>query len=261
MRNGGTSLPSKGPRIGSVPYLNSVPLTWGLEQEIMFLPPSQLSESMRQGNLDAALLSITEALFGRHYLILDGIGVCSAGPVNSVFLAHRGALADIIEVHCDPASLTSVNLLRVLLHRRNIHPKWSILDSYDAAAEEENVLLIGNPAIHFRQQNHPHQLWDLGEAWQEDTHLPFVFAVWVLKKGIDYNTILPQLQEARDQGVQNIETIVRSYGEFDEAFRRKYLTQAIRYNLGVDERRGIAKFVTELRQFPDLTVYEPEFLR
>ncbi|HSH95469.1 MAG TPA: hypothetical protein VK968_15105, partial [Roseimicrobium sp.] len=34
-------------RVGSVPYLNSVPLTRGLEKEICFLPPSQLAGLLR----------------------------------------------------------------------------------------------------------------------------------------------------------------------------------------------------------------------
>ncbi len=250
----------KQPRIGSVPYLNAAPLTWGLEREIIFLPPNQLSESMRQGKLDAALLSITEALFGRHRLILDGVSVSSAGPVRSVFLAHRGALKDIAEVHCDPASLASVNLLRVLLHWRGIHPKWSVLDNYAAAEEKENILLIGNPAIEFRQRNCTHQLWDLGNAWHQDTRLPFVYAVWILRKGADYNTILPQLKRAKDKGIQNLETIVQADKTFGESFRREYLTHTVRYRLGAVEKQGIAKFAAELRRFTNFTIYEPEFL-
>jgi hypothetical protein len=51
----------RGIRIGSVPYLNAVPLTWGLEREIVFLPPSQLGLAIREGELDVALLSITQS--------------------------------------------------------------------------------------------------------------------------------------------------------------------------------------------------------
>ena len=39
--------------------------------------------------------------------------VASRGAVQSVVLAHRVPLAKVQTVHCDPASLTSVNLLRV----------------------------------------------------------------------------------------------------------------------------------------------------
>ena len=254
-----TSLRRQKPRIGSVPYLNAAPLTWGL-QPIVFLPPNQLKECMQRGKLDAALLSVTEALFCRDYFILDGIGVCSAGKVNSVFLAHRGRLEDVSEVHCDPASLASMNLLRVLLHRRGICPKWKVLTDYAAASEKENVLLIGNPAIRFRQHNRAHRLWDLGDAWHRDTGLPFVYAAWLVRKGVDYDPILPQLKCAKNNGMQNLETIVRSDKTFGEAFRREYLTRSVHYRLGDAEKQGLAKFAAELRRFQDLTVYEPEFL-
>ena len=250
----------KNPRIGSVPYLNAAPLTWGLES-IVFLPPNQLKERIQWGNLDAALLSVTEALFRRDYLILDGIGVCSAGEVNSVFLAHRGRLEDVSEVHCDPASLAGVNLLRVLLRRRGICPKWKVLSSYAAASEKENVLLIGNPAIQFRQHNRTHRLWDLGNAWHQDTGLPFVYAAWLIRKGADYDLILPQLKRAKNNGMQNLETIARSDKTFGEDFRREYLTRSIRYQLGKTEKQGLAKFAAELRRCQDLTVYEPKFLQ
>src|SRR5687767_15965274 len=76
-------------RVGSVPYLNAVPLTRGLEEQIIFVPPSQLAEKLRRDELDAALVSVTEVLFHNRYDVLDGIAVASLGEVKSVFLAHR----------------------------------------------------------------------------------------------------------------------------------------------------------------------------
>src|SRR5687768_14929550 len=79
-------------RVGSVPYLNAVPLTRGLEDEIQFVPPSKLGKMLRAGELDAALLSITEVLLNDLYDVLDGIAIASLGEVKSVFLAHREPL-------------------------------------------------------------------------------------------------------------------------------------------------------------------------
>ena len=97
-------------RIGSVPYLNSVPLTHGIEHETEYDVPSRLAEKLRTGQHDAALVSITEALFHDGYDILDGVAVASRGAVKSVFLAHHQPLDEIETIHCDTASLTSVNL-------------------------------------------------------------------------------------------------------------------------------------------------------
>ena len=41
-------------RVGSVPYLNAVPLTRGLEDEIKLYPPVKLAEMLRRDELDAA---------------------------------------------------------------------------------------------------------------------------------------------------------------------------------------------------------------
>src|SRR5262245_38427179 len=76
-------------RVGSVPYLNAVPLTRGLEDQIVFVPPSQLAEMLRGDKLDAALVSVTEVLFNDRYDVLNGIAVASLGEVKSVFLAHK----------------------------------------------------------------------------------------------------------------------------------------------------------------------------
>ena len=250
----------RGVRIGSVPYLNAVPLTWGLEKKIAFLPPNELGMSLRAEDLDVALLSITEVLFQDRYRILDGMGVCSRGAVGSVFLAHSSPIEEIREIYCDPASLTSVNLLKVLLQRRGVQPKWRVLKSYEEARERENVLLIGNPAIRFLSQNIRHHVWDLGQAWEEEMHLPFVYAVWVVRREVTDARLFAQLREAKYNGMENMDRIIASYTEFDAPFRRQYLTKNIHYHVGDEEKRGISRFVHELRQLPKLRVFDPEFI-
>src|SRR5688572_455897 len=114
-------------RVGSVPYLNAVPLTRGLEGEIVFATPSKLAEMLQRDELDAALVSVTEVLFNDRYNILDGVAVASLGEVLSVHLAHKQPLAEIKEIYCDTASLTSVNLLKVLLAEKGLKPEFKPL--------------------------------------------------------------------------------------------------------------------------------------
>ena len=52
-----------------------------------------------------------------------------------------------INYFCDTASLTSVNLLRVLLAERGLRPEFKPLENYAAASEKDFVLLIGDRAI------------------------------------------------------------------------------------------------------------------
>src|SRR5437764_2474977 len=129
-------------RVGSVPYLNAVPLTRGLEEQVVFVAPSILAEMLQRDELDAALVSVIEVLFNDRYDILDGIAVASLGEVKSVFLAHRLPIEEVSEVFCDTASLTSVNLLRVLLAERGLRPEFKPLADYDFAKLPDCALLL-----------------------------------------------------------------------------------------------------------------------
>jgi chorismate dehydratase len=240
-------------RVGSVPYLNAVPLTRGLESEVIFATPSKLAEMLRRDELDAALVSVTEVLLSDRYDVLDGVAVASLGEVKSVFLAHRGPISEAKEIYCDPASLTSVNLLRVLLAEQEMRPEFKTLSSYDHAKLPDYTLLIGDPALDFARALNPgqrstHQIWDLGTAWLELTSLPFVYAVWALRKGIDYKGLARQLRDAKEFGLETLDYIISSRSEYDLSFRKDYLSWHIHYHLGADEKRGLGRFAELLAQ-------------
>jgi chorismate dehydratase len=246
-------------RVGSVPYLNAAPLTRGLEDQIVFVPPSALAEKLRRDELDAALVSVTEALLTDRYDILDGIAVASLGEVQSVFLAHRQPLEEIREIHCDPASLAGLNLLKVLLAEHGWKPTLSPLASYGDAPNVPNVFMIGDPAIEFLRARHPHEIWDLGAAWNELTKLPFVYAVWALRR-IPNEPLRRRLREAKSFGLDTLDYIISSRTEFDYAFRKDYLEWHIHYHLGSEERRGLARFVELLRKHGLGPVHDPRFV-
>jgi chorismate dehydratase len=247
-------------RVGSVPYLNAVPLTRGLEQQILFVTPAKLAEMLQRDELDAALVSVTEVLFNDRYDVLDNIAVASLGEVKSVFLAHRRVLTEVKEVFCDPASLTSLYLLKVLLAERGLHPEFKPLTSFDRDSLPDSFLLIGDPALDFLRSDPQHEIWDLGAAWYELTRLPFVYAVWALRRGLDNSTLRRQLREAKDFGLDTLESIIRGRTEYDLDFRRDYLSWHIHYHLGSDEKRGLAKFSELLRKHNLGPVHEPRFV-
>jgi chorismate dehydratase len=247
-------------RVGSVPYLNAVPLTRGLESEILYLPPSELARRLRNDELDAALVSVTEVIFHDRYDVLDGIAVASLGEVKSVFLAHRLPLSEMKEVHCDTASLTSVNLLRVLLAERGIHPEFKPLACDHAASLPDFVMLIGNGAIDFLRAPHEHKIWDLGAAWFELTGMPFVYAVWALRRGLENSGLRRQLREAKDFGLDTLDHTINSLPDYDLDFRKDYLGWHIHYHLGEDEKRGLMRFIELLARHCQQPVYSPRFV-
>jgi chorismate dehydratase len=247
-------------RVGSVRYLNAVPLTRGLEEEVFFATPSELAGRLQRDELDAALVSVTEVLFHDRYEILDGIAIASLGEVKSVFLAHRQPLGEVREVYCDPASLTSVNLLRVLLAERGLRPEFKPLASYDFGALPDFALLIGDPALDFSFQPRQHEIWDLGAAWFELTRMPFVYAVWALRRGLENSALRRQLRAARDFGLDTLDTIIRTRTDYDYEFRKDYLGWHIHFHLGTDEKRSLAMFIELLRKHGLGPIYEPRFV-
>ena len=247
-------------RVGSVGYLNTVPLTRGIEDEVIYATPAKLAEMLQRDELDAGLVSVVEVLFHDRYDILDGIAIASLGEVRSVLLAHRKPLSEATEVFCDTASLTSVELLRVLLAERGLKPEFKPLASYDSSVLPDYALLIGDPALDFALAPHEHEIWDLGAAWYELTNLPFVYAVWALRRGVENSALRRQLREARDFGLDTLDSIIRTRPEYDYDFRKDYLSWHIHYHLGADEKRGLARFMELLRRHGRGPLIEPRFV-
>jgi len=203
---------------------------------------------------------VVEVLFTERYDILDGIAVASLGEVKSVFLAHTVPLEEIRVVHLDSASLTSVNLLKVLLAERGLKLEFKPLADYSDAPKCEAVLLIGDRALDFALAGHAHQILDLGLAWYELTKLPFVYAVWALRRGVESKALRRTLREAQLFGLDTLEHIISSRKEYSREFRKDYLGWHIHYHLGTDERRGLAKFIELLEKHGLGPVYAPTFV-
>lgn len=247
-------------RVGSVAYLNAAPLTLGVENQVIFAPPSSLAELLRAGALDAALVSVVEVLRHDDYDVLDGVSIASRGAVRSVLLAHRAPIEEIGEVFCDTASLTSIGLLQVLLAERGLQPRFTPLPDYATAPDRDAVLLIGDPALAFLDGPRGHQVWDLGEAWQKLTGLPFVYAVWALRRGVTTPDWRRKLLAICQQGLTRREEIVSRCNPVDRAALRAYLTENIRYELGPEEKAGLARFAELLERHTGGTLHRVRYV-
>jgi chorismate dehydratase len=247
-------------RVGSVGYLNAAPLVRGIENELVIATPARLAEMLQKDELDAGLVSLTEVLFNDRYDVLDGIAIASLGEVKSVLLGHHRPLEETKEIFCDTASLTSVNLLRVLLAERGLKAEFKPLPDYQSAEKSDAVLLIGDAALDFQRAQTGHEIFDLGTEWLALTGLPFVYAVWALRRGVENARLRRQLREARDFGLDTLDHIIQTRPEYDFEFRKDYLGWHIHYHLGADEKHGIAKFIELLRKHGTARVFEPKFV-
>lgn len=247
-------------RVGSVPYLNAAPLVRGIEDQVIRVLPSELARMLAADELDAALMSLAEVVLHDRYDVLDGIGIGSLGEVQSVLLLHKKPIAEIQEVYCDPASISGFNLMRVLLAERGVRPDFKPLSGEASEPLPDCALLIGDRALDYFTGPHSHEIFDLGSAWFEMTGLPFTFAVWALRRGIENTSMRRQLREARDFGLDTIDSIIRSRTEYTLDFRRDYLTWHIHYHLGADEKRGIAEFVRLINKHGFGPAHVPHFV-
>ncbi|MHA3774249.1 menaquinone biosynthetic enzyme MqnA/MqnD family protein [Verrucomicrobiota bacterium sgz303538] len=232
----------EGLRIGCVQYLNAKPLIHTYSGPVQMDHPSQLARDLAAGELDAALVPVFEALGSRHYVLVDDVGIASDGAVFSVFLAYRGKLADIRRIALDPASLTSIHLLQVLLAEfHGLRPECvdaRVAEKFDAQ------LLIGNQAMAFRESMPSDmQLLDLGEEWKKQTGLPFVYALWVLREGLsNVANIASAFRELKRDGTAQIDVIADSEESCSPELARRYLTQHIRFDLRSREKAAMIRF-------------------
>ena len=217
-------------RIGCVKYLNARPLIHGWPGEVLFDHPTVLCDRLASGLLDVALVSSFEFLRNPVYTLVDGISISSRGPVHSVFVAHAGELAEIDEIEVDPASQTSINLLRCLLAEQGLSPKFVVRSRLIQRAITPRLakFFIGDQAIRFRDESATtFQFWDLGEEWEKRTQLPFVYALWLIRPEVPApKPIADSLRACRDNNLRELEPVIAAEEEFSPEFCEYYLRDA-----------------------------------
>src|SRR5262245_61242764 len=199
-------------RIGCVKYINAFPLIRGWEGDVDFDHPSALCNKLATAKLDVALVSSFEFLRNPVYRVVDDVSISSDGPVYSVVVAHRGEIGQIEGIELDPASETSVNLLRCLLAELGLKPRL-IRNTGDMPVLREArraCLFIGDQAIHFRQRYaNEYYFWDLGEYWRKSFRLPFVYALWLIRPEVaDPKRIADRLRSLRDENLANLDNLI-----------------------------------------------------
>ena len=212
----------------------------------MFDHPTNLCEQLAEGRLEVAFVSSFEFLRNPRYILVDDICVASHGPVHSVFLAHAGELSEIEEIEVDPASQTSVNLLRCLLAEAGHTPKLVARTRLIQRAVTPRLakFFIGDQAIRFRERSGAaFRFWDLGEEWQKATQLPFVYALWLIRPEVaSAKPIADMLRACRDNNLRELDVVIAAQKEFTPQFCAYYFRECLTYHFGSLEREGLSMF-------------------
>src|SRR4051812_16715465 len=200
-------------RVGAVSYFNASPLYYRLDE---FAPgvrlemdvPSRLADRLAAGELDVALIPSVEYLRGaaRGYEVLPGFAIAARGPVRSVKLFSRVPWARVERLALDAGSRTSQALARVWLDAEHgvrpavIEPLPMGLPVLESEADA--VLVIGDRAMKVPEAPFL-AVVDLAEAWNRMTGLPFVFAFWVTREGLDLGDLGAVLARCRSEGLEH----------------------------------------------------------
>lgn len=257
-------------RIATVSFLNAWPLVESLRDRpdvaLAADMPSRLPELLWEDRADVALIPVVEWFRGAGAEIVPGVAIATGGAVDSVKLFATVPPPEIRSVAVDRGSRTSVALLRILFAElwgvepdfRVVEPRVdTLLDETDAA------LVIGDRCFRaearFRADPAAgvHAV-DLGEAWQQMTGLPFVFAVWVTGVGFTRAAdperraaLMDLLRQAKDDGLAAVDALAARAeaqgalgpgGVCDAAAIRRYFTRSLSYDLGEAELAGLRRF-------------------
>ncbi|MBI5116940.1 menaquinone biosynthesis protein, partial [Candidatus Poribacteria bacterium] len=181
------------------------------------------------------------------YRIVPGMSISADGPVESVRIFSKTPIEKARSVALDRSSRTSVTLAKILLKR-----KLGALPEFTSCSPEADlssitsdaILLIGDPAMTFRSGRDAF-VFDLGEEWKTLTGLPFVYAMWVARAGVELKGLQSKLARARDEGLARLDEIVAEAGEelglsLDTCAH--YLKDIMKYNLGEREIEALRLF-------------------
>lgn len=238
--------------VGAVNYLNSKPLIEDLAAldpaiDLTLDLPSRLADQMAEGDLDIGLIPVIEYFRAENYSYIPNIAIASHGPVLSVTLFSRVPWPRIRSIALDEGSRTSAALAQILLAKRyNNTPRIEPLP-IETPADDLNtdaVLLIGDKAMRACLPGFDYA-FDLGQEWTEWTGLPFVYAVWAVRDGVELGEVEPAFHEAKRRGLMRAGQLAAREAPrlgLDAGFCRRYLTNIIRYDLGPRELAGLTKY-------------------
>jgi chorismate dehydratase len=184
------------PRLGHIQFINCLPLYYGmvkndvlLDVDLVRADPADLATELLRGTLDLAPIPAIEyARNAGDFTLLPDIAISSDGEVQSILLVSKVPAEQLSgrTVALAANSRTSQVLARILLVKR-----WGSTPGYvemppDLPAmlrDADAALLIGDEAIRtYWEPPEGLYVYDLGAEWKAWTGLPFVFAVWAVRR-------------------------------------------------------------------------------
>jgi chorismate dehydratase len=271
------------PRLGHIQFINCLPLYYGmvkndvlLDVDLVRANPADLAREILDGTLDLAPIPAIEyARNAEEFVLLPDIAISSDGEVQSILLVSKVPAEQLSgrTVALAANSRTSVVLGRILLAKR-----WGVTPNYvemppDLPAmlrDADAALLIGDEAIRTYWEPPSHLFtYDLGAEWKSWTGLPFVFAVWAVRKR--YAEEQPQAVRAVADALGGSLTYCRAHldeiseyaAQWEHFSAEKFHSyfDALKFRFEPNYREGLKRYLTEaadigqLERVPQIRVF------
>ncbi|MBN2653551.1 MAG: menaquinone biosynthesis protein [Nitrospirae bacterium] len=255
-------------RVGRINYANLFPIYYILEKEFdctqyEFIEgvPSHLNRMLHKGEIDLSPSSSVEYLRNKNlYNIIDGVSISSIGDVGSVFLFSKKPIELLHKelINLTSQSDTSVALLEIILKKfYNLDCRFTV-SSEPESDNAEAFLMIGDDALRYNAEVKSGRasgitVYDLGDLWYKNTGLPFVFALWIVRKELyrsddDRNRIftkyMDDLAAAKDIALGSLHQIAQ-YSPLKQFMSEQDIIEYwsnLNYGLTTEHKKGLALF-------------------
>ncbi|MBM3158722.1 MAG: menaquinone biosynthetic enzyme MqnA/MqnD family protein [Bacteroidota bacterium] len=247
-------------RVGIVNYLNTRPLLKGLAQlaldgDILLTQhyPAQIAEDLILGKIDVGLVPVAVIPQLKEGRIIGSHCIATTGTVASVCLFSELPIEKLETIYLDYQSRTSVRLLQILL--RDFWKKEVAFISPTSSAYIDKIegtsggLIIGDRALNAHSRFSFR--YDLGEAWQQLTGLPFVFAVWIAVSPLE-DSFVSKFTRANEFGMNNRAAIAAENTGLVTYDLYQYFTTNIDYQLTDQKRKALDYFLSLCATLPPL---------
>ena len=263
--------------LGRIDYMNVAPIYYGIDnglvaqginpgisQEIRLIsgPPNTLNQMMIDGSLDISpVSSAAYARNAREWLILPDLAIACHKRVLSVLLVSRYSLEALTgkRILITDESSSARDLCRLIFSLKGVQPEFVVGKIKSPSQLPKGIdaaLVIGDSALSQPWARVFPIIYDLGTLWWNMTGLPFVFAIWAVRKDFArkyperVETVLALLKTSRKFGNENMKQIVGKACTklgIDVSTARLYYESLV-YELADREKEGLELFYKGLYQ-------------
>ncbi len=231
--------------VGKVSYLNTLPLFYRWDTSKVSLVeghPSELVKKLREGHIQAGIVSSVEFLLHpENYRVVPDISISSKEKACSVLIFSKKPLEFVESLYLTPSSMTS-KLLALYVVKEVYKNSPSIVQAKENA---DALMLIGDEAVREKGSNNWKYVYDLGEEWFRLYGLPFVFALFLVRRDAPEwleGFIWEQCKRSKEEFFKDLREGKLEVYSYGQEYLKDYFTLCLDYGLDQKARRSLEIF-------------------